>query len=123
MKVREKNHKYPDFIRLLSYLMITVLYFEYTLNGNVDYNHLGDGLEPAELSALAEITAYKIADTELEKTFSDCLRIMKSGYLEKEYARHMALALEYSRTQDARLKNELLESQRLQNEIRQLYGN
>ena len=34
MKVREKHKKYPDFIRLISYIMITLLYFECTLNGN-----------------------------------------------------------------------------------------
>ena len=38
MKVREKNHKYPDFIRLITYLMITLLYFECTLNGNLIFS-------------------------------------------------------------------------------------
>lgn len=107
----------------LKYGKVYEAFFRQVQSGVVDYNHLGDGLTTEELSTLAEVTAYKIADIELEKTFSDCLRIMKSSYLEKEYARHMALALEYNRTQDARLKNELLESQRLKNEIRQLYGN
>lgn len=91
--------------------------------GELDYIKLGDDLDSESVSALAEILAYNITDTEIEKTFSDCLRIVYSNYLEKEYARHEALALEYSRNQDPRLKDELLESQRLKNEIRKLYGN
>lgn len=91
--------------------------------GVFDCNTLGDALDSEAISALAEILAYKVADTEIEKTFSDCLRIVKSNYLEREYARHEALALEYSKNQDQRLKDELLESQRLKNEIRKLYGN
>lgn len=38
MKVREKEKKLPDFIRLISYLMITFLYFENTLNNNLDFS-------------------------------------------------------------------------------------
>ena len=38
MKVREKKqHKYPDFIRLMAYLIISILYFICTLNGYIDY--------------------------------------------------------------------------------------
>ena len=35
MKSREKNNKYPDFIRLITYIMITLLYFDCTFNGNL----------------------------------------------------------------------------------------
>ena len=38
MKVREKQKKYPDFIRLISYLMITLLYFECSTNKNITFN-------------------------------------------------------------------------------------
>ena len=38
MKAREKTHKFPDFIRLITYLMITLLYFECTLNGNLTFS-------------------------------------------------------------------------------------
>lgn len=38
MKIREKYKKFPDFIRLISYLMITLLYFESTLNTGLDFN-------------------------------------------------------------------------------------
>lgn len=35
MKIREKEKKTPDFIRFIAYLMITFLYFQNTLNGNL----------------------------------------------------------------------------------------
>lgn len=38
MKVREKEKKFPDFIRLVAYIMITLLYFECTLNGNMSFS-------------------------------------------------------------------------------------
>lgn len=37
MKIREKEKKYPDFIRFIAYLMITFLYFQNTLNTNLDF--------------------------------------------------------------------------------------
>lgn len=37
MKVREKEKKYPDFIRLISYLAITFLYFQNTLNSDLSF--------------------------------------------------------------------------------------
>ena len=40
MKVREKEHKYPDFIRLMAYLVISILYFQCTLSGTIDYKIL-----------------------------------------------------------------------------------
>lgn len=36
MKVREKEKKLPDFIRLVAYIMITLLYFDCTLTGNLN---------------------------------------------------------------------------------------
>lgn len=38
MKVREKERKFPDFIRLISYLLITLFYFQNTLSSNLDFN-------------------------------------------------------------------------------------
>lgn len=38
MKVREKEKKIPDFIRLISYLVITILYFENMINLDLDFN-------------------------------------------------------------------------------------
>lgn len=91
--------------------------------GVVDYSRLSDGLDAEGVSVLAEILARDVVEAELEKSFNDCLRIVKTAFLEREAKRHTALALEYSRNQDARYKEELLESQRLQYEIKQLYGN
>lgn len=37
MKIREKTKKYPDFIRLISYLSISFLYFGNSLNNNMEF--------------------------------------------------------------------------------------
>lgn len=37
MKVRENEKKFPDFIRLLSYFMITILYFSCTMNNSFNF--------------------------------------------------------------------------------------
>ena len=44
-------------------------------------------------------------------------------YLEKEYEKHRLLADEYERSADERFLSELMESQRIKNEIKKLYGN
>lgn len=38
MKAREKEKKFPDFIRFISYLMMTILYFECTLTKNINFS-------------------------------------------------------------------------------------
>lgn len=38
MKVKEKEKKYPDFIRLVAYIMIALLYFGCTLKGNMNFS-------------------------------------------------------------------------------------
>ena len=38
MKVKEKEKKFPNFIRFVAYIMITLLYFECTLNGNFSFD-------------------------------------------------------------------------------------
>ena len=38
MKVKEKEKKFPDFIRFVAYIMITILYFGCTLNTKMDFN-------------------------------------------------------------------------------------
>lgn len=38
MKAKEKEKKLPDFIRLVAYIMITLLYFECTLNGSLNFS-------------------------------------------------------------------------------------
>ena len=37
MNVRKKEKKFPDFIRLISYLLISLLYFQNTLNNDVNF--------------------------------------------------------------------------------------
>lgn len=37
MKVREKEKMYPDFIRLISYLVISLMYFQNTLNNDLNF--------------------------------------------------------------------------------------
>lgn len=37
MKVREKEKIYPDFIRLISYLVISLMYFQNTLNNDLNF--------------------------------------------------------------------------------------
>lgn len=38
MKVKEKEKKIPDFIRLIAYIMIALIYFGCTLNGNLNFS-------------------------------------------------------------------------------------
>lgn len=38
MKVRENQKKFPDFIRLISYLLITLFYFQNTLSSNLNFS-------------------------------------------------------------------------------------
>ena len=38
MKVKEKEKKFPDFIRFIAYIMITLLYFGCTLNNNLNFS-------------------------------------------------------------------------------------
>lgn len=52
---------------------------------------------------------------------NDCLRQMQRLYLEKEYEKHCRLAEQYEKTADARFMDELMESQRINNEIKKLY--
>ena len=105
-----------------NYARIYAAFIAQLETGAYDCGLLGEKLDPEDVSALAEIMAVKVPDEALAKSMNDCLRIIKCSYLEKEFARHTALALEYLKNQDSRLKDELLESQRLKNEIRQLYG-
>ena len=51
------------------------------------------------------------------------MRQLQRSYLEKEYAKHSQLAQEYERLADERFISELMESQRIKNEIKKLYGN
>ena len=47
---------------------------------------------------------------------------MKKAFLEKQYEKHRLLADEFERSGDERFIDELIESQRIQHEIKKLYG-
>lgn len=84
---------------------------------------LSDNLDDAAQSALARLAAHTLPEGDSEKLLKDCLRQLKRTHLEKEYAKHSQLAQQYEREADERFINELMESQRIKNEIKKLYGN
>ena len=93
------------------------------LDNDVSVDKLNDNLDDAAQSALARILAHPLPDGSSEQLLKDCLRQMQRTYLEKEYEKHCLLAEEYERLADERFINELMESQRIKNEIKKLYGN
>lgn len=58
MKVREKKNKFPDFMRLISYLMITLLYFECTLNSNLTFSFNYEMIAGICLTLLLPVVLY-----------------------------------------------------------------
>lgn len=84
---------------------------------------LGSNLDDEAQTALARILAYQLPDGDTEKLLQDCLRRLQRTYLENEYEKHRLLADEYERSADERFIKELMESQRIKNEIKKLYGN
>ncbi len=84
---------------------------------------LNANLDDAAQSALARIANNTLPEGDSAQLLGDCLRQLKRNYLEKEYAKHSHLAQEYERMADERFVNELMESQRIKNEIKKLYGN
>ena len=96
------------------------------LDDDVSIDKLNDNLDDAAQSALARILAHTLPEggsEQLEQLLKDCLRQMQRAYLEKEYEKHCLLAEEYERLADERFIKELMESQRIKNEIKKLYGN
>ncbi len=81
-----------------------------------------DGLDNEAQSILAGIMARQLPSGDAGQVLQDCLRKMQRNYLDKEYRKHSQLAIEYSQSGDARMMEELRESQRIQNEIKKLYG-
>ena len=93
------------------------------LGDELTTDKLSDTLDDEAQSALARIVASQLPEGDSEKLLADCLRQLQRNYLEKEYAKHSQLAQEYERLADERFINELMESQRIKNEIKKLYGN
>ena len=84
---------------------------------------LNNILDDAAQTALARILAHQLPEGDTDKLLQDCLRQMRRLRLEKEYEKHRLLADEYERSADERFLGELMESQRIKNEIKKLYGN
>ena len=64
-------------------------------------------------------TAYVRCDE--EKLIEDCIRTMNKGKLEALYEKHRLLADEYERLGDSRFLQELAESQKIKDAIKNLY--
>lgn len=88
----------------------------------INIHQLTEVLEDEGASVLAGIVSKNVPEGDIEKIVDDCLRQMKKSFLEKEYEKHRLLADEYERSGDGRFMNELMESQRIKNEIKELYG-
>lgn len=88
----------------------------------VDINALAEGLDDTASSMLAGLMAMHIPEGAADKIAEDCLRQMRKAYLEKAYNRHRVLAVQYEKNGDNRVMDELMESQRIKNEIKKLYG-
>ena len=79
-------------------------------------------LDSDTISVLAGILAVQAPVGDCEVIVDDCLRQLKKKYLERQYEKHRLLADEYERSGDKRFEEELIESQRIQYEIKELYG-
>ena len=87
----------------------------------VEVHQLMELLGEEASSILAGILSKNVPENDCEKIVEDCLRQMKKGFLEKEYEKHRLLADEFERSGDERFMSELMESQRIKNEIKELY--
>lgn len=88
----------------------------------VEVHPLMEVLGEEASSVLAGILSKNVPEGDCEKIVDDCLRQMKKSFLEKEYEKHRLLADEFERSGNERFMEELMESQRIKNEIKRLYG-
>lgn len=79
-------------------------------------------LDDEQVSMVAGLLSRHIVDSDCEKIVEDCLRQMKETFLKQQYEKHRLLADEFERSGDKRFIDELMESQRIQHEIKKLYG-
>ena len=93
------------------------------LGDELTTDKLNEHLDSEAQSTLARILTHTLPEGDTGQLMADCLRQLKRNYLEKEYAKHSQLAQKYERQADERFINELMESQRIKNEIKKLYGN
>lgn len=85
-------------------------------------DRLNDALDGASQSALAGIRTRAVPTQDGEQFVKACLRQLQRNFLEQEYEKHRLLADEYERSADERFMQELLETQRIKDEIKKLYG-
>ena len=90
--------------------------------GTFTVDKLNDALTGEAQSALARIRIKQLPAASGERMVDDCLRQLRRSHLEREYERHRLLADEYERSADERFMQELMETQRIKNEIKKLYG-
>ncbi|WP_299448766.1 DNA primase [uncultured Phascolarctobacterium sp.] len=83
---------------------------------------LNDALDATAQSVLAGIRTKELPQGDEEKFVDDCLRQLQREFLEQEYEKHRLLADEYERLADERFLHELMETQRIKDEIKKLYG-
>lgn len=79
-------------------------------------------LDDEQVSVVAGLLSRHISDGDCEKIIEDCLRQMQQAFLKQQYEKHRLLADEFERSGDKRFIDELRESQRIQHEIKKLYG-
>lgn len=103
------------------YGQIFRLLLEQSHNTPADIDMLYDSLDADAASVLAGIVSRHNPEGDRAMIMNDCLRQMQRLYLEKEYEKHCQLAEQYEKTADARFMDELMESQRIKNEIKKLY--
>lgn len=79
-------------------------------------------LTEEQMSVVAGLLSRHVPDGDCSKIIEDCLRQMQKAFLEQQYEKHRLLADEFERSGDKRFIDELIESQRIQHEIKKLYG-
>lgn len=102
----------PEFLQIFNLLCTT----------DISIDKLNDNLDENAQSVLAGILTRRLPEGDVQKVIEDCLLQLQRAALEKEYEKHRLLADEYERSQDERFMKELMESQRIKNEIKKLYG-
>ena len=78
-------------------------------------------LSPQAAAEFAAIMAKNVQPGDEEKLIGDCIRTMNKSRLEALYEKHRLLADEYERLGDSRFLQELAESQKIKDAIKNLY--
>ena len=106
----------PSLAQIFAFLQALVEENAFTID------KLNDALDGNAQSVLAGIRTKAVPTQDGEQFVDACLRQLQRSFLEQEYERHRLLADEYERSADERFMQELLETQRIKDEIKKLYG-